>query len=129
VKFTVHSQVGLSVFAVIAVMGAVVNKTHFCTMGAVSGWVSVVDNGRVRAWLFAMAVAIAGVLLLQARGTTSVSADTFPAYRTFSFAWLSYRLGGALFGIDMTLASCCGNKTLIRVGSGTVKSAVTQGRR
>ncbi|MDH4150270.1 MAG: YeeE/YedE family protein, partial [Betaproteobacteria bacterium] len=32
--------------------------------------------------------------------------------------------GGALFGIGMTLASGCGNKTLVRVGAGNLKSLV-----
>src|SRR5262249_18305022 len=38
--------------------------------------------------------------------------------------WLSYVVGGALFGAGMTLASGCGSKTLIRIGSGNLKSLV-----
>ena len=33
-------------------------------------------------------------------------------------------LGGLMFGIGMTLASGCGNKTLIRIGGGNLKSIV-----
>ena len=36
-------------------MGAVVNKTNFCTMGAVSDMVNMGDLGRMRAWLLAIA--------------------------------------------------------------------------
>ncbi len=126
-EFNAHHQVLLSVFLVAVVMGAVVNKTGFCTMGAVSDWVNIGDTGRMRAWLLSMAVAIAGVLVLQASGAARIGLETFPPYRTPSFAWLRYLLGGLLFGIGMTLASGCGNKTLIRIGSGNLKSVVVLG--
>lgn len=121
-EFTIHHQVLLAVFAVAAVMGAVANKTHFCTMGAVSDWINIGDTGRMRAWVFAMAIALAGVLALEGAGIANLDAETFPPYRTANFAWLRYLLGGLLFGIGMTLGSGCGNKTLVRVGSGNLKS-------
>ena len=40
-------------FLIALVLGAVVNKTNFCTMGAVSDLVNIGDTGRMRAWLFA----------------------------------------------------------------------------
>ena len=121
-EFTIHNQVLLAVFAVAAVMGAVANKTNFCAMGAVSDWVNIGDTGRMRAWVFSMAIALIGVLGLEAAGTVNLYAETFPPYRTASFAWLRYILGGLLFGIGMTLGSGCGNKTMVRVGSGNLKS-------
>jgi hypothetical protein len=121
-NFTIHHQVLLSVFAVAAVMGAVANKTNFCTMGAVSDWINIGDTGRMRAWVFSMAIALLGVLALEAAGAVNLYAETFPPYRTANFAWLRYLLGGLLFGIGMTLGSGCGNKTLVRVGSGNLKS-------
>lgn len=121
-EFTVHHQVLGIVFLIAVVMGAVVNKTNFCTMGAVSDWVNMGDTGRMRAWLFAMVVALSGVLLLEATGILALPSDTFPPYRTANFAWLRYALGGVLFGIGMTLGSGCGNKTFVRIGGGNVKS-------
>ncbi len=123
-EFTIHHQVLLTVFVIATVMGAVANKTNFCTMGAISDWVNMGDRGRLGAWLFAMAVAVAGVLVLEARGTIDLDAGTFPPYRTTSFAWLRYLAGGLLFGVGMTLASGCGSKTLIRIGGGNMKSLV-----
>jgi uncharacterized membrane protein YedE/YeeE len=38
--------------------------------------------------------------------------------------WLSYLVGGFLFGVGMTLGSGCGSKTLIRIGGGNLKSVV-----
>lgn len=121
-EFTIHNQVLLSVFVVAIIMGAVVNKTNFCTMGAVSDWVNMGDTGRLRAWLLAMAVAMLGVAALNATGAAAIGNATFPPYRTPNFAWLRYLLGGLMFGIGMTLASGCGNKTLVRIGGGNIKS-------
>ena len=123
-EFGIHQQVLLSVFVIAAIMGAVANKTNFCTMGAVSDWVNMDDKGRLRAWLLAMAVAMTGVLTLEAMGKINLSGATFPPYRTANFSWLRYLLGGLLFGIGMTLASGCGNKTLVRIGGGNLKSLV-----
>ena len=123
-EFNIHHQVLLIVFGLAVLMGAVANKTNFCTMGAVSDWVNMDDTGRLRAWLLAMAVAIVGVTVLEAAGKAVVGTDTFPPYRTANFAWLRYVLGGLLFGVGMTLASGCGNKTLVRIGGGNLKSVV-----
>jgi len=90
----------------------------------VSDWVNMGDTGRMRAWVFAMAVALAGVTLLEATGAAKLGTDTFPPYRSASFAWLRYIVGGFAFGVGMTLASGCGNKTLVRVGGGNLKSLV-----
>ena len=106
------------------ILGAVAHKTNFCTMGAVSDWVNIGDTGRMRAWLLAMAVALLGVLILEATGVLVLPPDTFPPYRTANFAWLRYVLGGVMFGIGMTLGSGCGNKTLVRIGGGNVKSVM-----
>jgi uncharacterized membrane protein YedE/YeeE len=126
-ELTIHLKLLLMVFAIAMVMGAVANKTNFCTMGAVSDWVNMEDAGRLRAWLLAIAVAMSGVLILEFLGKINLTGTTFPPYRTTNFAWLRYLLGGLLFGIGMTLASGCGNKTLVRIGGGNLKSIVVLG--
>lgn len=110
-----------STFVIALIMGAVVNKTGFCTMGAVSDWVNIGDTGRMRAWLFAIAIGVLGVMALEAAGMVNVT-NTFPPYRQNQLVWVENLLGGLLFGIGMTLASGCGNKTLIRIGGGNIKS-------
>ncbi len=110
-----------STFAIALILGAVVNKTNFCTMGAVSDWVNMGDTGRMRAWVLAIAVGVLGVMGLEAAGLVNLS-TTFPPYRQTTLPWLENVLGGVLFGIGMTLASGCGNKTLIRIGGGNLKS-------
>ncbi|MEJ2059165.1 MAG: YeeE/YedE family protein [Gammaproteobacteria bacterium] len=114
-------------FGIAVVLGFFVNKTNFCTMGAVSDWVNMGDTGRIRSWFFAIAVAIVGVMLMQAFkyvdiSVTSSGSQSFPPYRTAMFAWPRYIVGGLLFGIGMTLGSGCGNKTMVRIGGGNIKS-------
>jgi len=123
-EFNVHHQLLSAVFVIAIALGAIVNKTNFCTMGAVSDWINIGDSGRMRAWLFAMAIAITGVLVMETAGIINLSGETFPPYRTANFSWLRYLAGGTLFGIGMTLASGCGNKTLVRVGAGNLKSLI-----
>ncbi|WP_018955050.1 YeeE/YedE family protein [Thioalkalivibrio sulfidiphilus] len=121
-SFSTAAAVVLGVTFVLAfIMGAVANKTNFCTMGAVSDWVNMGDLGRMRSWILAIAVAMLGVVVLESMGL--VNADgAFPPYRSGQFAWVEHLLGGLMFGIGMTYASGCGNKTLVRVGGGNIKS-------
>src|SRR5262249_11811080 len=91
------------------------------TMGAVSDVVNMGDWNRMRMWLLAIAVAIAGASALQLAGWVDVSKSIYAVPR---FTWLSYALGGLLFGVGMTLASGCGSRTLVRIGTGNLKSLV-----
>jgi len=108
-------------FGIALVMGALVNKTNFCTMGAVSDMVNIGDYGRFRAWMLAIAVAVIGVAILESQGLARPG-EAFPPYRAGQLLWAENLLGGLLFGIGMTLASGCGNKCLIRIGGGNIKS-------
>jgi hypothetical protein len=108
-------------FVLAFIFGAVGNKTHFCTMGAVSDWVNMGDTSRLRMWLLAIAVAILGSSALAAAGLVDYSKSI---YTSPNLTWLSHLVGGLLFGVGMTLGSGCGSKTLIRVGAGSLKSLV-----
>jgi uncharacterized membrane protein YedE/YeeE len=108
-------------FIIGIVFGAVVNKTNFCTMGAVSDWINMGDKDRLRAWLLAIGIAIVVSQGMQAYGLIDLSQSI---YLTTNFGWLGYLLGGLLFGIGMTLASGCGQRTLVRLGGGNLKSLV-----
>lgn len=110
-----------STFIIAVILGAVVNKTNFCTMGAVSDMVNMNDYGRFRAWLLAIATATLGVAILEYLGKADVT-SSFPPYRDTTLLVGESIIGGILFGIGMTLGSGCGNKTLIRIGGGNIKS-------
>ena len=114
-------KVAMLSFLIAMVFGAVVNKTNFCTMGAVSDWVNMGSKDRLRAWLLAIGIAILVTQAMQFKGIIDVSEAI---YLTPNFGWLGYLLGGFVFGIGMTLASGCGQRTLVRVGGGNLKSLV-----
>ena len=117
----IATTVAWGAFILAFIFGAVGNKTNFCTMGAVSDWVNMGDTSRMRMWLLAIAVAVLGSNALHLAGVIDLSKTI---YQTPNFMWLSYILGGFLFGVGMTLGSGCGSKTLIRIGSGSLKSVV-----
>ena len=108
-------------FALAFIFGAVGNRTHFCTMGAVSDWVNMGDLSRMRMWLLAIAVALIGTSALTLAGVIDPAKSIYPGP---NFTWLSYIVGGFLFGVGMTLGSGCGSKTLIRIGAGNLKSVI-----
>lgn len=108
-------------FAVSFVFGVIGQKTHFCTMGAVSDIVNMGEWSRMRMWLLAIGVAVLGAGALHAAGLIDLGKSI---YRTPNFIWLSYLIGGVSFGVGMVLASGCGSKTLIRIGAGNLKSVV-----
>jgi uncharacterized protein len=108
-------------FALAFVFGFVANKTHFCTMGAVSDIVNMGSWDRMRMWLLAIAVALLAASVMQFAGIVDL---TQSIYTRPKLNWLSHIVGGVLFGIGMTLASGCGNKTLIRTGTGNLKSVI-----
>ena len=126
-ELTFAAKVMWASFAVALVMGALVHRSGFCTMGGVSDLINMGDKGRLAAWLLAVAIAILGVTAMQAGGVVDMSLTTNndtsqPPYRVPMFVWPRYIIGGLLFGIGMTLGSGCGNKTVVRLGGGNLKS-------
>ena len=105
------------------ILGFVVSKTNFCTMGAVSDWVNIGDLSRFKSWMLASAIAIVGVTVFEFMSYIDLNDSRIP-YRNSIFLWPRYILGGVMFGVGMTYASGCGNKVLIRVGGGNLKSIV-----
>ncbi len=120
---TAHLIILGTVFLFALLTGIVSRKSNFCTMGALADWVSTGSTGRMKAWLLAIAVAISGVVMLEAFGLVDADNAT-PAYRSSELVWLQNLLGGFCFGIGMTLASGCGSKMLVRIGGGNFKSLV-----
>jgi len=120
-EFTnIHLVAGLG-FLLALVFGAVSNGTNFCTMGAVSDWINMGLKGRLGAWVLAMGIAIAGAQILELTGVVDISSSI---YRSANFGLGGYIIGGLLFGIGMTLGGGCGQRTLVRVGTGNLKSLV-----
>jgi uncharacterized membrane protein YedE/YeeE len=116
-----HTQVLWVAFGLSAVFGAVAQRTHFCTMGAISDVVNMGDWTRMRMWGLAVGVAMLGFYGMVALGWIDPAQSIYASGR---IVWLSALVGGALFGFGMVLASGCGSKTLVRIGGGSLKSLV-----
>jgi uncharacterized membrane protein YedE/YeeE len=120
-EFPVHLVVASAGFAAGVVFGATAQRTNFCTMGAISDLVLTGQANRFRAWVLAIAVAILGSQALHLAGVVDLGKSI---YLTPNLGWLGAILGGLLFGFGMTMAGGCGNKTLVRLGGGSLKSLV-----
>jgi uncharacterized protein len=101
--------------------GALVQRTGFCTMGAVSDVVMMGDWTRMRQWGLAAGVAMIGFGLLVWAGWVSPDKTLYSSNR---WTWLSALVGGGIFGFGMVLASGCASKALVRVGGGNLKAVV-----
>jgi uncharacterized membrane protein YedE/YeeE len=106
-------------FCIALIFGFVGNKTHFCTMGAISDVVNIGSRGRMGSWFVGIGIAVLGVQFLRVQGFISLGESM---YLSTQFLYLSYVLGGFIFGIGMTLAAGCGQRNLVRVGGGNLKS-------
>jgi uncharacterized membrane protein YedE/YeeE len=115
------SRVLLATFALSFAFGAIAQRTHFCTMGAVSDVVNMGDWTRARMWALAIAVAVLGFNAMVGLGWIEARDTIYAAPRLL---WLSAIVGGAMFGFGMVLASGCGSKSLVRLGAGNLKSLV-----
>ena len=104
--------------------GAIAQRTHFCTMGAVADVVNIGDWSRMRMWVLAIGVAMLGFNAMVGLGWVK-AANT--VYAAPALLWLSQAVGGLMFGFGMVLASGCGSKTLVRIGGGNLKSVMVFG--
>ncbi len=115
------TQVLWASFILSFVFGAIAQRTHFCTMGALSDVVNMGSWARLRQWVLAAGVAMLGFGLLVWLGAIDPAKTLYASGRVI---WLSALVGGAMFGFGMVLASGCGSKTLVRIGAGNLKSLV-----
>lgn len=119
----------LSIKVVMAISGAVVGllfgfvveRTNFCTMGAISDATAFGDFRRVRAWVLAIAVAVLGTQALHLLGLVDLQKSI---YLGTSVGWLGGVIGGLMFGFGMTLAGGCASRNLVRFGAGDLRSLV-----
>ncbi len=102
-------------------LGFISQRTHFCTMGAISDVVHMGDWTRARQWACAIAVGMLGFAALTDLGWIDPSKTLYASSRLM---WLSTLVGGLMFGYGMVIASGCGNKALVRIGGGNLKSVV-----
>jgi uncharacterized membrane protein YedE/YeeE len=113
--------VAIAGFVAGAAFGALAQRTGFCAMGGVSDRVLMGDSRRLRAWLLAAAVAILGTQSLAGLGLIELPKAI---YQTPNLGWFGAIAGGLAFGFGMVLTGGCGQRTLVRLGAGNLRSIV-----
>ena len=114
-------QVLWAFFGCSFVVGFISQRTHFCTMGAIADVVNMGDWTRARQWMLALGLTTLGFAVLSFSGQIDASKTLYASNRLL---WLSCLVGGLMFGYGMVIASGCGNKMLVRIGGGNLKSVV-----
>lgn len=114
--------VALAAFAIGVIFGALARWSGFCMRGAIEDALTVPQAPRLRSFLLAMTVALVSVQALAMSGHLDLSkAVVLPS----TLFWGGALLGGAMFGLGMTLTGGCGTRLLVLAAGGNLRSVVS----
>ncbi|QCI68175.1 YeeE/YedE family protein [Phreatobacter stygius] len=114
--------VGVMGFLVGVAAGWAVQRARLCSFGAVEDALLGRDWRRMKVFGLALAVALIGTQTLVLFGLFEPTETT---YVPGQIAWLGALIGAILFGIGMALVGTCAFGSLIRLGSGDLRSLFT----
>ena len=117
----ISTQVAIVGFLIGVLFGIIAHRTRFCTMGGLYDIHAEGNWLRFRAWILAAATAIIATQAMQYMGWLDLSKSFFLAP---TVNWASLLLGGFVFGIGMVLASGCGMRMLVRMGTGDLRAFI-----
>jgi len=112
---------GLFGFLTGFVIGALVYRARLCTFGAIEDGLMGQDWRRAKVFGLALAVALLftqGMILM---GVVDADRTT---YLPHALPLIGMIIGGTLFGIGMALVGTCGLGSLVRLGSGDLRSLI-----
>lgn len=115
----VNLLVAAAAFPIGIIFGVMVRWGDFCTMGAISDIGLMGDWRRFRAWMLALAVAIAASQFLHIGEFINLDNSIYLSPR---LGWAGAIAGGGMFGFGMMLAGGCGSRNAVRLGGGNLKS-------
>lgn len=95
--------------------GAIVQRSRFCVLAAVSNWVLMRDLRQAHGYLAAVAVGVVGTTALDMTAMVPVGESI---YRGARLDWLGTLGGGAAFGVGVALAGGCAGRLLVRAAEG-----------
>lgn len=105
-----------------AMAGSASRLGRLCTMSAIEDALVGGDRRGLKAWGLALAVAILATQAVQLAGLVDLSASRYAAVRTHL---LGAGLGGAMFGLGMTLVGTCSFGLLVRAGGGDLRAGLS----
>ncbi|MFG1179219.1 YeeE/YedE family protein [Xanthobacter sp. DSM 14520] len=103
------------------IAGFCVFRARLCTFGALEDAMVGKDWRRMKVFALALGLAIAGT---QALALAGILAPERTNYVPMALPWLGILLGGLLFGLGMALVGTCAFGSLVRLGSGDLRSLV-----
>ncbi|PTW63345.1 hypothetical protein C8N35_1011397 [Breoghania corrubedonensis] len=104
-----------------AALGYTARINRFCTLSALERYWYAGDSRGLRTWILAATVAIIASQTADALGYADLSASF---YLDPQFGLTGAVIGGLMFGFGMALVGTCGFGALIRLGGGSLRSAV-----
>jgi uncharacterized membrane protein YedE/YeeE len=108
--------------AIGCVIGYAARRGRLCTFGALEDAFLAGSFRRLKVLAVALGIAI---LLTQILILTGALAPETIRYLPTHLAWLSILVGGLIFGFGMALVGTCAFGSLVRLGSGDLRSLVT----
>jgi uncharacterized protein len=102
-----------------ALAGAAARFGKLCTMSAIEDALVGRDYRGAKAWGLALSVAIAATQLPAVAGWVDLGRNPYASPQVHFFGAL---LGGAIFGLGMTLAGTCSFGLLVRAGGGDLRA-------
>ena len=101
--------------------GALARQARLCSFGAIEDVVTAGDTRRLKAFAWALAVALAATQIQVASGLLGTAdMSLLPPV----LPWAGALVGGALFGLGMALVGTCGFGALVRFGGGDLRAGV-----
>lgn len=122
VEFDARTWALIAGFAIGLTFGAVGRWSAFCVRGAVEDALSTPDAPRLRGYLMAAVLALAGTQALAASGVIDIGKSFYLPNPLQAGGAV---IGGLLFGIGMVLAGGCGARLLVLAAGGNLRSLVT----
>ena len=103
-------------------IGFVARQSNFCTLGAIEETYYGTERSRLRTWVLAVGVALAGTQALDFAGIIDLRQSFYldPELRLIGSV-----VGGMLFGLGMALVGTCAFGMLVRAGGGDMRSLVS----
>ena len=100
--------------------GALAQRARLCSFGAIEDAVTAGDTRRLKAFAWALAVALAATQIQIGTGLLDTAdMSLLPPV----LPWAGALVGGGLFGLGMALVGTCGFGALVRLGGGDLRAA------
>ncbi|NOY53493.1 MAG: YeeE/YedE family protein [Deltaproteobacteria bacterium] len=122
IKAAIRNHVLWAGLLIGGVMGAIVQRSKFCIAAACHSVVTIKDLSQTRAYATALIVAILGTQILYRTGEVDI---TRCIYIASPVTWLSFMVGGFVFGVGIVYAGGCASRILVRASEGNLGGLVS----